>query len=384
MVDEHRRDATSGARATRIRDTGAGHVTQQPPPPSTQSLLNGSRGRRLCLEYARAVSSDVHQVIFWLNYRAAPSSSFVLIHADGADAVEEPNYSPADLVALLESIDVEHPHEDAVWAALRASVDSARYWQEPDNEDMVAALPEVRTALSAIAAMILRSTRASTWERERSTEQWAVDWHAPTDAAPLPSNMSSHLSDWNRAQQEEELRAETDRPQDPHTNWSGTWWSVPQRVLTTRGDVDTALDLVEDSLGWEVATVVPVRGAVRGLEIRSADDWAQLCRTYPFEVTASRRHDWFRVTGRDSGRWLIPDWLRVSQDWDAVHLSTFAYLRAAETLIEIDDEYASVIGGWGPDSTLWLTDSARERDQPRQHWVRDPDSGEWVRPRESS
>ncbi|WP_344097084.1 hypothetical protein [Microbacterium deminutum] len=139
-----------------------------------------------------------------------------------------------------------------------------------------------------------------------------------------------------------------------------------------------ALELVEDSAGWDAATVIPVRGTGRELEISSRHDWAELCRAYPLAVTASRRHDWFRVTGRD-GRWLIPDWPRIAEEWDAVHLTTFAYLCAATTLIAIDAEYATVIGGWAPDSTLWLTDVAREWEGPRQQWVRLSGSDEWIR-----
>lgn len=148
------------------------------------------------------------------------------------------------------------------------------------------------------------------------------------------------------------------------------------QTLTPRDSFEAALHLAEDAFDWKAATVVPVRGASRELEIRSTNGWAEPCRTYPCEVTASRRHDGFRVTGRD-GRWLIADWLRVAEDWDAVHLSTFAYLCPAEMLIEIDEEYASVIGGWGPDSTLWLTDAAREWGQLRQRWVRAP-GNDWV------
>jgi hypothetical protein len=153
---------------------------------------------------------------------------------------------------------------------------------------------------------------------------------------------------------------------------------VPTQLLTTRGTVADALELVEDSMGWEDATVTSVRGAGCTLELRSSEDWAALCRAYPLEMTATVRHDWFRVTGRD-GRWLIPDWTRVAQEWDAVHLSTLAYLRCATRLIEIDDEYASVIAGWAPDSTIWLADAAREWDGPRQHWARPQNADEWTR-----
>lgn len=147
-----------------------------------------------------------------------------------------------------------------------------------------------------------------------------------------------------------------------------------------------ALELVEDSLGWEAATVIPVRGAGRILEIASAHDWAALCCRFPREVTASRRHDWFRVTGRD-GRWLIPDWPRVAREWDAVHLTTLGYLEAATRLIEIDDEYATVLAGWEPDLTLWLTDCARElsadgeAESAREEWRRAPNETAWTRAR---
>jgi hypothetical protein len=87
------------------------------------------------------------------------------------------------------------------------------------------------------------------------------------------------------------------------------------------------------------------------------------------------------VTGRDSreaGPWLVPDWSRVAQEWDAVHLTVAGYLASATRCIPVPDaadatgtagttgttgtagstgrvEAASVIGGWGPDVTYWLT-----------------------------
>jgi hypothetical protein len=145
----------------------------------------------------------------------------------------------------------------------------------------------------------------------------------------------------------------------------------------------SALERVEDPLGWEIATVIPVRGSGTTLDIRSAEDWADLCREYPMEVTASRRHDWFRVTGR-AGRWLIPDWQRVAERWDAVHLTTRGYLSAATRLIEIDAEYGTVIGGWGPDSTIWLRDAVREANEPRQEWRWSRDADGWMRGGETS
>ena len=135
---------------------------------------------------------------------------------------------------------------------------------------------------------------------------------------------------------------------------------------------------VEDGFGWTRAVAIPVRGGGTTYEIRSAGDWAELCRRYPREVTASRRHDWYRVTGR-AGRWLLPDWGRVAADWDAVHLTGWAYLTAATQEIVIDAEYSTIIGGWGPDETYWLTGLVREIEGPRVHWRADAPEGPWRR-----
>ncbi len=74
-------------------------------------------------------------------------------------------------------------------------------------------------------------------------------------------------------------------------------------------------------------------------------------------MTAQKRHDWYRTTGRD-GRWVMPDWSRVAEMYGGVHLTVTGYLAAAGTAIDVDDDAASVIAGWAPDETHWLTDAS--------------------------
>ena len=341
------------------------------------ALLAGPRGRRLCLEYAMTASPELWQVMFQVAYEAAPEQSVLLTFDDGSGG-RPPHFTVADAIALIEAVNLREIDDAALRAALRASVGAAMYWQPPDGKDIVCALPEMRSALTPVAEALLASPIGTSWRAGRTEAQWAVDWRIPADAAPLPSDTMALLTAWDRSQREEEARAALERPRDPQARWSGTWWSAPGMALKTRGRVPDALELVEDNAGLDVATIIPVRGSGRVLEITSPRDWAMLCRAFPLEVAASRRHDWFHLTERD-GRWLIPEWSRVALEWDAVHLTTFAYLCAATSLIEIDDEYASVIGGWGPDATLWLSDSARESNEPRQHWVRPDSADEWIR-----
>jgi hypothetical protein len=204
-----------------------------------------------------------------------------------------------------------------------------------------------------------------------------MDWRPADDPAPLPRDPARALSTWARDSRAEEVRAEKERPRDPRANWSGTWWSFPHGTLQTIGQVPLGLNLIEDSFGEEHATVIPVRGAGRTYEIRTADDWVSLCREHPLEVTASRRHDWFRCTGHD-GRWVIPDWEKVAERWDAVHLTALAYLTAAHRALLVEADIYTVLAGWNPDTTMWLTDVAREWEGPRQHWQRSTYQGAWA------
>ena len=73
------------------------------------------------------------------------------------------------------------------------------------------------------------------------------------------------------------------------------------------------------------------------------------------DVTAQRRHDWYRTTGRD-GAWAMPDWAAIAMEYDAVHLPISGYLALAGLAIPVTDDIASVIAGWDPDATYWLTD----------------------------
>ncbi len=343
----------------------------------TDSLMLGPRGRRMCLEYVAGTDEGVRSALFWLGHELDPNPGVLLRTGDDApDHEKHPAYTGDAVAELIDGVDLAAIRKNILRASLQRSVDLARYWQEPDGEDAVAALPAVQRALRRIAERVVPAIPGLTAPREPA--QWAVEWHPIHGAGALESAPAVVLAEWARGTRDEEARATRERPADPHANWSGTWWSVPQRLLSTRGSVLDALELVEDSLGWEAATVIPVRGSGKTLEIQSPDDWADLCREYPMEVTASRRHDWFRVTGRH-GRWLIPDWQRVSERWDAVHLTTLGYLSAATRLIEVDAEYASVIGGWGPDSTIWLTDVAQEADGGREQWTRPSNDWRWTR-----
>jgi hypothetical protein len=343
--------------------------------PDGELLLEGPRGRRLCLELAMELDPDIRRMAFQLAYDldSGRGTSRVLLTAASPDDAGAPPALPAApaaevLAAALGDLDPAGLDGLRVGAALEQAVDAARYWQPPDGEDLLAGLPLVRAALRPLADRVPGTQGLQWWGDSRGVEQWAIDWRPAADQAPLKGPHPS-VAEWAARVRDGEERAVHELPTDPYAPVSGSWWSVPPGPLRTVGRIPAALNLVEDPLGWEVATTIPVRSAGRTLEIRTPADWTSLCSEFPLDVTASRRHDWFRTTGRD-GRWVIPDWERVADEWDGVHLTVLGYLCGAGRALPVSPGTATVIAGWDPDSTIWLTDAARELEGLRQSWHR--------------
>lgn len=342
-------------------------------------LLMGPRGRRLCLELAMGLNPMIESAVFWLAYDLDPrkGTTRVMMTADSCELSDpQPRPSMTDLVSALTSFDVTLVEPDVIDRALAAAVDTSRPWQEPDGEDVLAGLPDVQRALAPIAGHVMRVASTRWWSQERQAEQWVIDWRTVDAAAPTPGKPSQDLSTWARDARAEEVQAVKERPSDPHAAWSGTWWSFPGGAVQSVGQLPLGLDLIEDSMGWADAIVIPVRGAGRTYEVRTGDDWVSLCRDYPLNVTASRRHDWFRCTGSEGG-WVIPDWEKVAKRWDAVHVTVLAYLSSANRALEVDADVSTVMAGWDPDSTVWLSDV--ESDSSAQRWRRAGDQEPWMR-----
>jgi hypothetical protein len=68
----------------------------------------------------------------------------------------------------------------------------------------------------------------------------------------------------------------------------------------------------------------------------------------------------------DCGQWVIPEWERVADECDVAHFTVLVYLSSATRALQVDPHTASVIAGWDPESTIWLTDASRESAGQRQ------------------
>lgn len=78
----------------------------------------------------------------------------------------------------------------------------------------------------------------------------------------------------------------------------------------------------------------------------------------------------------------MPDWAAVAAHYDAVHLTYAGYLSSAGLAIPVDDpasvdDTRSVIAGWNPGATYWLTDLAPSANAVRWHCVERADESRW-------
>jgi len=379
--------------------------------PST--LMAGPRGRRLLLQYAldseeRAGGSALARAVWDADRALDPEPRAGAPYASGTAFVDDVLPQPtveefqrlggtfmtlpsSDLLPLGPRDMTKHSGlvnaaaralaavelVEVTWATIRHPladmVASARYWQPPEGKDVLLQREEIREGLERIARHLSDASVTRSWsDPVDSRVQMAMLWDGADPVAVCDAEGttfaegSAHL---RRAEQRAH-RA------DPRANVSGEWWSAPNwpapaphtTGLAPDGSPYAAL-LVEDDVGsgegYSIRLEVP--GRLRALEITSAEVWADLCRRFPINVTAQKRHDWFRTTGRD-GAWVVPDWSAVAAEYDAVHLPMTGYFSAVGRAIAVTDGTASVIAGWNPDATYWFTDRVRYTGE-RQHWV---------------
>ena len=65
---------------------------------------------------------------------------------------------------------------------------------------------------------------------------------------------------------------------------------------------------------------------------------------------------------------MHPDRKRGAQEWDALHLTALGCLASAARCLPVASGVATVLAGWNPGTTLWLTDVVRPAHAPVQGW----------------
>ena len=341
-------------------------------PEDPDSLLAGPRGRRLCWALVDEIGGGLGKA--WtgpawgqLRRSGSPGGDRAALAAELAAVVGQADW--AGVTAGMSDL--------ALLARLAETVTWAMYWQPPDEVDQALAYPEVAETLRPVAHAVARAPGARWWSTgvELSTQQYMEPVGGASEG-PALSGAAERLAGWRTATAEDE-RSAAERPADPAANYSGRWWSSPRwpfpAVSTTRalpGFGPPRLIAIEDWPGWDevrCGPLAPLR-APRTYEITGPADWTDLVARYPLEVTKSRRHDWWRVTGW-AGTWLMPDYAAAASDFDAIHLTVGGYLTTAGRALPVADARC-LLGGWDPDETYWLADVLTAAGPPVR-WIQD-------------
>ncbi|GAB2843587.1 hypothetical protein GCM10027092_05620 [Yaniella soli] len=149
-------------------------------------LMHGPRGRRLLLEFAVA-SERLHDnghhddsfsaAVFWASYQLDPNKGTSVSLYGDANA-EIANVTAAQVADRLAAVVLAEVTPALLRDALFMAVGSARYWQEPDGRDVLAATDQLRAALSRVAHHVAISQHTGWWtEPVTKHAQWAVGWH---------------------------------------------------------------------------------------------------------------------------------------------------------------------------------------------------------------
>jgi hypothetical protein len=167
-----------------------------------------------------AADPAVCTAAFALGYQLDPGQglSRVLLtfesDQDSSEPGDEPVPTVAGVVSAVGALGATRVEPGLIQSALQRSVDFARYWQEPDGEDRLAALPEVAAALLPLAEAVVESAEVAWWSQAFSTDQWLVQWQT-SGGETIPQTPIS-LTAWSEETRTAEARAERERPRDRH------------------------------------------------------------------------------------------------------------------------------------------------------------------------
>src|SRR5690606_22860618 len=260
-----------------------------------QALMSGRRGRRLLWEFAiaseetqRETSDEhpLHAAMYFAAYREAieRGDSVGLL---GTDESSMPENSVPEIARILDDTSLVPVNAALLQRALVRSVDSARYWQEPDEQDTILALPALAKSLERVARHLAACGLASTWLAPvdlRNQFQVEFDQHDLQGGEQSPgANSHGILQEWRTGVLATEARDAAELLSTALGSFSGDWWSIPSRRLPSTTGVfpdhePVGLSCVEDRFDWEQASVqhVSVLPSARVLEISTADDWIRL------------------------------------------------------------------------------------------------------------
>ena len=244
----------------------------------------------------------------------------------------------------------------------------------PDDEALWVLTALAADELEPVAETLIASDAASRWWNEVDRgDQRLLQWN--TEAAFMGADLRGVVHDAmvaaradNHVRLEHKVsEAERARDRAKNIRHGAWWWSAPYFDVNCWsvgpvGGMPTVelFDFVDGSresrADGAIVWRVEIDPAARVFEVMRPADWQELVARFPTDVTGTHDGEW-RDWGGVAGPWRLPDWERVMEQYDAVHVSVGGYVSSCGLALEVDNGY-TMLAGWVPDSTLWLADMA--------------------------
>jgi len=230
--------------------------------------------------------------------------------------------------------------------------------------DAVSALEIVGTALRPVAEALVASPASSWWWHAFDSER-QVAICSPLGKSPP---RGSDVTRYSRLAMQSVMKYRP-RLSDAFSPATGIWSSVPRSREALRTCLNppnqlppTDVFLGEDPLdgGFTVWSCVLVPEA-RVYEINTPGDWKNLVENYSMVESVGYRPDFERVSGI-TGPWVIPNWLAVAEEWDALYVSIEGFLSSNGLVQEVSSGY-SMLSGSIPCEVSWFRDQLCEVSQ---------------------
>ena len=246
---------------------------------------------------------------------------------------------------------------------LKSAIEAADQIAGPWSSRALTSLPNAykfapqRAGLAQVIADRFTSTLAT--DIERTAQEW---WNT--------SNVRTG-----------ESAAENHIAQHGHGSYCcGEWpWRSAWTVTAPLSELhETLVDAWEMYFGRIHRWTFDVASSARVFEIHRPNDWKRLVAAYPDDV--SGRHSGWELPGRNQHRSevsevlsasagkaarfdvrvVMPDWKRVAEDWDGVHLSWAGMLTCEGHVLDVPDlgdDVVTMLRFWVTERTLWLRSS---------------------------
>ena len=230
----------------------------------------------------------------------------------------------------------------SLYLAAQAADDVELYHTQSDREKELSFLHQGATKHSRLARQILAHPDTSWWftPLDTGSQIWvSQDRNPPTEQPSEPS--------W--------IHADTSR---------SLWAFVTSTHINNTASMLAAVDLQICDVGYGYGTgydgppfavwhMKPAPG-MRIFEISSPHAWHELCVRYPLRKKFDL-NDFARLAldAIDVGSYMEPDWAKVAEDWDAVHLTLGGLLTSHQVPVESQAGWTYHYG-WDAEQTRWL------------------------------